>query len=49
MTTLTEIAPDFVAMAHRIVWATAATVDPQGRPWTRVLHPIWQWLRLMRR
>ena len=43
MTTLTEIAPDFVAMAHRIVWATAATVDPQGRPWTRILHPIWQW------
>lgn len=29
-------------IAHRIVWATAATVDPQDRPWTRVLHPIWE-------
>ncbi len=30
-------------MAHRIVWATAATVDVDCRPWTRVLHPIWEW------
>jgi hypothetical protein len=30
-------------MAHRIVWATVATVDPAGRPRTRVLHPIWDW------
>src|SRR5687768_538089 len=43
MTALTEIAPAFVAMAHRIVWATAATVDARGRPWTRILHPLWQW------
>lgn len=43
MTALTEIATSFVAMAHRIVWASVATVDPDGRPWTRVLHPIWQW------
>lgn len=34
-------AADFVAIAHRIVWATAATVDAMGRPRTRVLHPIW--------
>ena len=40
---LTEVAPAFVEMAHRIVWASAATVDPSGRPWTRVLHPLWQW------
>jgi hypothetical protein len=25
------------------VWASAATVDAQGRPRSRVLHPIWQW------
>ena len=43
MASLSEIAPAFVAMAHRIVWATAATVDARGRPWTRVLHPLWQW------
>jgi hypothetical protein len=40
---LAETAPAFVELAHRVVWASAATVDPQGRPWTRVLHPIWEW------
>lgn len=40
---LIETAPAFVEMAHRIVWASAATVDAQGRPRSRVLHPIWQW------
>lgn len=30
-------------MAHRIVWCSAATVDAQGRPRSRVLHPIWLW------
>ncbi len=29
MAELAEIAPAFVDMAHRIVWATVATVDPQ--------------------
>ena len=43
MNTLLETAPAFVEMAHRIVWASAATVDAQGRPRSRVLHPIWQW------
>lgn len=32
----------FVDMAHRIVWATGATVDPQNRPRTRVLHAFWE-------
>jgi hypothetical protein len=40
---LSDAAPAFIEMAHRIVWASAATVDAQGRPWTRVLHPIWLW------
>src|SRR5438309_10816487 len=43
MTTLSEIAPAFVEMAHRIVWSTAATVDAKGRPRSRILHPIWEW------
>jgi hypothetical protein len=43
MNKLTDIAPAFVAMAHQIVWCSAATVDAQGRPRSRVLHPIWQW------
>ncbi|MGA7756715.1 MAG: pyridoxamine 5'-phosphate oxidase family protein [Ilumatobacteraceae bacterium] len=40
---LAETAPAFVAVAHRIVWATVATVDPSGQPRTRILHPIWEW------
>lgn len=43
MNTLEEIAEPFVAMAHTIVWASAATVDTRGRPRSRVLHPIWRW------
>ena len=43
MTTLQDIAPAFVEMAHAIVWCSAATVDAKGRPRSRVLHPIWQW------
>ena len=41
--TLRETAPPFVAVAHRIVWATVATVDPSGQPRTRILHPVWEW------
>jgi pyridoxine/pyridoxamine 5'-phosphate oxidase len=41
--TLEVAAPEFVEMAHRIVWATAATVDTAGNPSTRILHPVWQW------
>ena len=37
------VAPAFVELAHRIVWGTVATVDPEGRPRTRILHPIWEW------
>ena len=37
------VAPAFVDMAHSIVWATVATVSPEGRPHTRILHPIWEW------
>jgi len=43
MTDLASVAPAFVAMAHRIVWASAATVDSQGRPRSRILHPFWEW------
>ena len=43
MNSLQETAPAFVTMAHRIVWCNAATVDVEGRPRSRVLHPIWEW------
>ena len=43
MDDLDAVAPAFVEMAHRIVWCSVATVAPDGRPWTRVLHPYWEW------
>ena len=43
MNQLSDVGPAFLEMAHRIVWCSAATVDAQGRPWSRVLHPIWEW------
>jgi hypothetical protein len=43
MHALSDVAPAFVEMAHQIVWCSVATVDSQGRPRSRVLHPIWQW------
>lgn len=43
MSDLATVAPAFVEMAHRIVWAGVATTDRNGRPRTRILHPIWEW------
>ena len=43
MQTLDTVAAAFVDMAHRIVWCVAATTAADGRPRTRVLHPIWEW------
>ncbi|HSK23569.1 MAG TPA: pyridoxamine 5'-phosphate oxidase family protein [Egicoccus sp.] len=43
MATLQDTAPAFVDVAHRIVWATVATVDRSNRPRSRILHPIWEW------
>jgi hypothetical protein len=43
MQDLEVVAPAFVAMAHRIVWCTVASVDRSGRPRSRVLHPMWEW------
>jgi hypothetical protein len=43
MSELARVAPEFVAMAHRIVWCVAATTKSDGTPSTRVLHPFWEW------
>ncbi|MBE1607504.1 pyridoxamine 5'-phosphate oxidase family protein [Actinopolymorpha pittospori] len=43
MNDLATTAPAFVEKAHTIVWGTLATVDRQGRPRTRVVHPMWEW------
>jgi hypothetical protein len=32
----------FIAVAHRIVWCTVATVDRHDRPRSRILHPYWE-------
>ena len=37
-----EIEAEFIARVSRIVWCTVATVDRQGRPRSRILHPIWE-------
>ena len=43
MTSLDRIAPAFIEMAHQIVWASVATVDTDGKPRSRILHPFWEW------
>jgi general stress protein 26 len=48
-----EMAAEFHERTARIVWCTVATVAPDGAPWTRVLHPIWEadtgWIATTRR
>jgi hypothetical protein len=43
MTELADIAQPFIDVAHRIVWATVATIDTNDRPRSRILHPFWEW------
>ena len=33
---------EFIERAHRIVWCSVATVGPDNRPRSRILHPIWE-------
>lgn len=37
-----EIEAEFIQRVHTMVWCSAATVDSQQRPRSRVLHPIWE-------
>ena len=39
--TFEEIEPKFREITDRVVWCTVATVDRQGRPRSRILHPVW--------
>ena len=41
VSTFAEIEPEFVERAHGMVWCDMATVGPDGRPRTRIIHPIW--------
>jgi general stress protein 26 len=40
--TFQEIAATFDERVRRIVWCTVTTVDTRGRPFSRILHPIWE-------
>ena len=37
-----DIEQEFTKRINRIVWCNVATVDPNGRPRSRILHPIWE-------
>jgi general stress protein 26 len=37
-----EIATEFNERIGRAVWCNVATVDRQGRPRSRILHPVWE-------
>lgn len=37
-----DIRDDFLQAVEKIVWCNVATVDTQGRPRSRVLHPMWE-------
>jgi general stress protein 26 len=37
-----EIETEFNARVSRTIWCTVTTVDTQGRPRGRLLHPIWE-------
>ena len=39
---LAEIEQAFVERAHKAIWCSLATVDGQGRPRSRVVHPVWE-------
>ncbi len=36
-----ELEDKFKSITQRIVWCTVTTVDRQGRPRSRILHPVW--------
>lgn len=36
-----EIEQEFNRRVNRIVWCTVATIDTNGRPRSRILHPVW--------
>ena len=37
-----EIELEFIERAHRMVWCDMATVGHDGRPRTRIVHPVWE-------
>lgn len=41
-TRFAEIEKEFLDRVGRIVWCTVSTVDGRGRPYSRILHPVWE-------
>lgn len=37
-----DIEKEFLDRVGRIVWCTVATMDTKGRPYARILHPVWE-------
>jgi general stress protein 26 len=37
-----DIEAEFIQRVHTMVWCSAATIDSQQRPRSRILHPIWE-------
>lgn len=42
VTHFSEIEVEFITRVQQMVWCSVATVDAQGRPRSRILHPIWE-------
>ncbi len=42
--TFAELEPEFTERIQKMVWCSMATVDGQGRPRSRVIHPLWEGL-----
>ncbi len=42
VSSFSDIQDDFHKAMETIVWCNMATVDSQGRPRSRVLHPMWE-------
>lgn len=36
-----EMAAPFMERVRTMVWCNMATIDPRGRPRSRVVHPVW--------
>ncbi len=37
-----QIREEFLRRIRQMVWCNAASIDTQGRPRSRILHPIWE-------
>ncbi|MBI5930687.1 MAG: pyridoxamine 5'-phosphate oxidase [Chloroflexi bacterium] len=37
-----EIREEFLQRVTQVIWCNVATIDTQGRPRSRILHPVWE-------